>query len=87
LEQRRRIGSDPQPAKVFDDPRDKLRAATARVQILDPQQEALSRCSPKRGAIGMAKVKPARGRRGETAGDHRFVKIIPLDGESRIDDS
>jgi hypothetical protein len=87
LEQRRRIGSDPQPDEVVNDTSDKFGPAAAGIKILDSQQEALSRSAPKRGAKCMAKVKPARRRGGESACDHRIVKIIPLDGESRIDDS
>ena len=73
LDQRRRVGRDPEPRQILHDPRDEFGAAAAGVEILDPQQETLPRRAREHRAIGVAKVEAARRRGSETRRSHGLL--------------
>ena len=70
LDDRIAVMPDAEPLKIFQNAIDKLRPASARIEVLDPQQETPAAFARGRVTdfrrIGMAEVQPARGRRGET---------------------
>ena len=62
------LPAQPQPGEVLADSGLELRPAAPRVDILDPQQEAVARGSREQRAVGMAEMQ-APGRAGGEAGD------------------